>query len=113
MEQFSGAQELVSPLMVQAIRIAHEVPRIYRIEREQVVVGGHHEPKVEFLRQVCYFAVVRVADDALPRAEEVATVGRHEGHIYLPPAEGLYQAIIDHGVARVVERDAVSLDYVP
>jgi hypothetical protein len=113
MERFPGAQDLVSPLVVQAIQIAREVPRIYCVEREQVVVGGHHERKAKLLRQVRCFALVCVADDALPRAEEVATVDRHEGHVYLPSTEGLYQAIIDHGVARVVERDAVPLDYVP
>ena len=101
MEQFPWAQDLVPPRVVQSIQVAREVPWVYRVEREQVIVSGHHEPKVKLLRQVRYFAVVRIADDALPRAEEVATVDRHEGHVYLPPAEGLYQAIVNHGVARV------------
>src|SRR3712207_737925 len=103
----------MAPLMVQSMQVACEVTWVYRVEREQVEVGWYHQPEVQLLRQVCCFAVVRVADDAFPRAKKVATVDRHEGHVYLPSIEGLYQAVIDHGVARVVERDAVPLDHVP
>jgi hypothetical protein len=42
---------------------------VCRVEREQIVVGGHRETEVEFLCLVCSFAVVRVANDALGGTE--------------------------------------------
>jgi hypothetical protein len=47
------------------------------------------------------------------RPEVVAAIDRHEGDVYVPARKGFDQAVVDHGVAGVVDGNTVPLDHVP
>src|SRR5919199_5292136 len=103
---------MVPAVRVEPVEVVHEVGGVLGITGDQVVVGRNNYSNVEGLGQLGRLSEVGVAYDVLGGAEVVAPVDRDERHVDAPPAEPLDQAVIDYGIARMVDSDAVPLDNV-
>src|SRR5215211_1598185 len=100
----------MTTVRVELIKVVHEVCGVRGVAGDQIVVGGNRQRNVKRFGQLGSLTNVRVADNALSGTEVVTPVDRDEHNVDLPPAERLDQTIVDHGVARVVDGDAIPLD---
>src|SRR5918912_4504159 len=101
---------MVAAVRVEPVEVVYEVRRVRGVAGDQVVVGGDGQRNVQCFSELGGLAKVGVTDNALCGTEVVAPVNRNEHNVDSPLAEHLDQTFVDHGVARVVDGDAVPLD---
>jgi hypothetical protein len=88
--------------LTEPLRLGHEgFGGRRRVEGEQVVMAGDDEPRPDLVGEPCRFAAVEVAGDA---ALGRAAVDREQGDVDPMGPQALGHAVVEHGVAAVVQR---------